>query len=240
MAGTWMAAPGKGSHAAAGGGSAPTFIQEAETPWNSSPTSRTTASISVVAGDVLVAFVVEETSKGATETFTISGGSLVWTLQEEIDIIDYPTVFVWTATVDSDKSMTVLFTRTATDDVNWWWGGNVLNFRGTSGVGAAEKTNVSSGAPSLNITTTQANSVLVSVSGDWNATDGASRTWRTVNSITPTSGNGMEVTYFRDASHFASYGAYYSNAGSIASKTVGLSAPGAQKYSIAAVEVKAP
>jgi hypothetical protein len=91
---------------------------------------------------------------------------------------------------------------------------------------------LSSGAPSLSITTTQDNSAIVVANGDWNATDGASRTWRTAGS------SATENTYFRDSTRYTAYGAYHADAGTAGGKTVGLSAPGGQKYSIIAVEVK--
>lgn len=226
----------------------PTFIGEFETAWNVSTTPKTTASITAVANDVLVAIAVNEgygDYTGSNDDWLAdlvpSGGSLTWTQRQEVIVNDYTYATIYTAVVDSDKSMTVTFTRTGTVGSNalvLWWGGNVLQFRGSDGVGASNKTNVASGGPSLALTTTVDNSAVVSVSGDFAAVDGASRTWRTVNGITPTSGNSLEVSYFRDASHYAVYGAYWSDVGAAGSKTVGLSAPSTQKYSICAVEVK--
>lgn len=220
------------NYTVASGITPPTFIQEAETAWNTTTSPKTTASFNVVNGDILVAYsVVPDHSSDITIS---SSPSLTWTLQQSIDITDYTTVYVWTTTATSTTSMTVSFTRTT----SIIFGGNALTFRNSGGVGASAKTNVASGAPSLNLTTTVNNSVIVVVNGDWSATDGASRTWRTVNSITPTSGNGLELTYFRDASWYTVYAAYYSDAGTAGSKTVGLSAPSGQKYSIIAVEIK--
>ena len=119
-----------------------------------------------------------------------------------------------------------------------WFGFNVLRFAGCEAIGASAKTNVASGAPSLGLTTIGDNSAVVAFVGDWNATDGASRTWRTINSITPSSGGGDEVTYFRDAIHYAAYAAYWSDVGPVGTVTTGLSAPAGQKYSIIAVEVR--
>ena len=215
---------------------APTFVQEVETAFNSATSPKTTASISVLAGDILVAYSVKEGNGNAATA--VSGGSLTWTLRRSVNVTDYTEVNLWTAVVDSDKSMTVSFTDADGAGLGLFFGGGVINFRASDGVGDSAVTNVSSGAPSLAITTTQADSALVAVNGDWNAADGASRTWRTVNSITPTSGNGGERTYFRDSSRYTLYAAYWSDAGAIGSKTVGLSAPGSQKYSIAVVEIK--
>lgn len=146
-------------------------------------------------------------------------------------------VSLWTAVVVTGGSMDVTF------DINSavnspWFGGNVLTFRGSDGVGASDQAESASNEPSLALTTLHDNSVVVAVSGDWNAVDGATRVWRTVNSVTPTAGNGLERTYFTNASHYTTYGAYWSDAGAAGSKTVGLSAPGGQKWSLAAVEVR--
>src|ERR1043166_3044012 len=155
---------------------APTFIQEAETVWNTSTSPKTTASFNVQTGDLLVALLVGADSGGGTGGFSISGGSLSWTTQQEIGVASYCSCTVWTTVATSTTSVTVTFTRNMAAVL---YGGNVLTFRGSDGVGASSKTNVASGAPTLNLTTTQANSAIVVVNGDWTATDGASRTWRT-------------------------------------------------------------
>jgi hypothetical protein len=140
-----------------------------------------------------------------------------------------------TATVDADKSMTVSSSESGIADPRFNL--NVLQFRDSDGVGASVSNNTT-GTPSISITTTQDNSAVAVIIIDWNAADGASRTWLTVNSITPTSGNGGERTYFRNASFYTVYAAYWSDVGAAGAKTVGLSAPGSQQYSIIAVEVK--
>lgn len=212
---------------------APVFVQEVETAY-SATSPKTTASFDANAGDVLVAYVLTA-DDGDTADISNNGAALTWTQQELINVDTYTWVSVWTHQLAADRAgLTVTYTRVLGSN---FFGGAVLTFRGSGGIGAAEKTNVASGAPSLSITTLRADSALVVVSADWNAVDGASRTWRTVNSITPTSGNSLERTYFRDAAQYTAYGAYYNDAGTAAAKTVGLSAPTGQKYSIAAVEI---
>lgn len=214
---------------------APTFIQEAETAWNTNTTPKTTASFSVQTGDVLVAFAARADNGSPSITLTHTGGAgMPFTPRQTINVSSYATIELWTSVVDSNKSMTVTFTNGAAALL---FGGNVLTFRGSDGVGASSKTNVTNGAPTLNLTTTQANSAIVVINADWTAKT-AARTWRTVNGITPTSGNGLEVSYFADGSNYAAHGAYYSDAGAIGTYAVGQTAPTGQTYSIAAVEVK--
>lgn len=223
----------------------PSFIQEAETVWTTnanSTASVTTDSFTVQANDVLVAFAVIEGYNPGSGNMTLSisdntSGALTWTNQQVVQVTEYTWVSVWTTTTDA-RSMTVTLTRSTDPGTDMYFGANVLTFRGSDGVGASNKTNVSSGAPSLALTTTTDNAAIVAANGDWNAADGSSRTWRTINSITPTSGNGLERTYFRDSAHYTVYIAYWSDVGSAGSKTTGLSAPSGQKYSIAVVEVK--
>lgn len=216
---------------------APTFIQEAETAWNSTTSPKNAGPFSVQTGDVLVAVGVIADSNGVNDNLTVSGGSLTWTVPTNgrVKVNAYCGVVIYTATATSSTSITVAFASAASPSA--WFGGNVLTFRGSAGVSASAKTNLATGTPSLAITTTGANSAVVAVNGDWNAADGTTRTWRTVNSLTPTSGNGLERTYFRDAAQYTTYAAYWTDVGAAGSKTVGLSAPSGMKWAIAAVEV---
>lgn len=213
---------------------APTFVSENETDWSTSGTTEVTGSISVNSGDILVALSGSEDWSNSSDNQTITGGSLTWTKQEELATTSNCGAQASTATASSTTSFAVTATKA---DGGTWAGLNVLVFRDSDGIGAAESTQAT-GAPSLSITTTQDNSAIVVIVVDWAAVDGASRTWRTVNSITPTSGNGLEKTYFRDGAHYGVYAAYYSDAGAAGAKTVGLSAPGSQTYGIIAIEVK--
>jgi len=220
---------------------APLFVSYTATAYNSSTSPKATASISVVAGDILVATSDMEgydTTGGQTAVIVPTGGSLTWTSQQEVLVNNYNVVRVSTAVASSTTSFAVTFTESGSDPSSLFWGGSVTVWRNSDGVGASSKTNVSGAAPSLSITTTQDESAIVTANGDWNAVDGTSRTWRTVNSVTPTSGNGYEKLYFRDAARYAAYAATYPDAGTAGAKTVGLSAPGGQKYSIAALEIK--
>lgn len=115
----------------------------------------------------------------------------------------------------------------------------IAEFSGSDGFGASAKVTSGSGAPSLSLTTTQDNSAIVVFVGDWNAINGSSRTWRTVNGFTPSAANGKELVYAGTAgSDYIVYAAYYPDAGTAGAKTVGLSAPTGQKYSVVALEVK--
>lgn len=222
---------------------APTFVTSIEPTSNWGSTAigavRTTGSFSVLAGDVLV--VVEATENSTFTSTTPTGGSLTWTSVKAAAFSDINEADVrsWTATVDVDKSMTFSLTA-ATGTGARSWGFVVYQFRGSDGVGASAITQQISGSTSASqaLTTLAANSAILAISADWNAIDGATRTWATINSVTPTSGNGLERIYFRNASAYTVYSAYWSDVGATGSKSAGVSAPTGQRNSIIAIEIK--
>lgn len=213
---------------------APTFIQESETVFNTVTTPKATGNFTTNTGDVVVSVQAIENQDG-NNTIAATGTNVTLTSQQEVNVNNNTMVELSAGVVASGGTTSVSFAAGSAGVE--WFGGNALTFRGSDGIGASSQANAS-GAPSLSITTTQDNSAIVVVVGDWNAVDGASRTWNTVNGITPTSGNGYELTYFRDGAHYVAYIAYYPDAGAAGAKTVGLSAPAGQQYSIAALEVK--
>lgn len=207
---------------------APTFIQEAETAWTSTTGTRVTGTFTVAVSDILVAFWACE---GPTKAVSISnsGTAFAWTSRQEVNVASYTRVRVYTTIASAAQSMTVTFTTTGGSAEAH--GGNVLTFRNATAVGASSKTNTT-GAPTLNLTTTQADSAVVVISADWNAVDGASRTWRA------NAGTLTEQTYFRDSARYTVFGGYHATAGAIGTYAVGLSLPTGQQYSIVAVEVQ--
>jgi hypothetical protein len=206
----------------------PTFIQEVETDWNTSTNPKTTASFDVQAGDILVAYLAGE---NGNSTFSISGGSLTWTLQNSVHSSTIAEADVWTATVDTNKTMTVTMNQSVSS-IQYGYG--VITFRNSSGVGATSKKNASSAAPSLNLTTTKADSAIVWVNGDWAAVNGSSRTYRTG------AGTFNETSYYYGSGIYTAYAGYHTDAGSIGTYAVGMTAPSTQTYSIIAVEIKGP
>lgn len=211
----------------------PTLVGTAEAPYGTTGTSKTSGSVSVNQNDVLA--VVALASDPVTFSNIDDTDGNTWTLQQSINVSQFCSAYVWTATANATDSITVSMDSSSSAA---HWGFTVYVWRGSSGVGNSNKTNVASGAPSLALTTAQDNSAILTGNGDWNAGSGTSRTWRTVNSITPTSGNGLETKYLQDTSFYTVYEAYWNDAGTAGSKTVGLSAPTGQKYSIVAVEIK--
>lgn len=212
---------------------APTFVAEYENSqgWGVTTTPKT-VSVTTAVGDVLAILTAGESDFTTLDLPT--GGTGTYVNQENIDVADRCSIRVDTA-VTGISAQT--YTLNQANSGSGKWGFTGARFSGSNGIGAAESTNALDAAPSLSITTLQANSALVVIVGDFEANDGASRTWLTVNGFTPTAGNGQELVYFRDAAAYTVYVAYYPDAGAAGAKTVGLSAPAGQDYTIAAVEI---
>lgn len=194
---------------------------------NASP--KTTPAFDVQAGDLLT--VVGSTADAWVVLNTpTSTGNVTWTLRQSLVIADYCGMYVWTGVVNSTQSgVTVSIVRS---EQNFEWSFGVTVWRDHGGVGASGAANAPSGAPSLAVTCA-ANSALVVGSDDWTASSGASRVWRNVNGspiIESLYSTNVGVTY-------TIYSGYVPDVGPAGSKTVGLTAPTGQKYSIAAVEV---
>lgn len=189
-------------------------------------TSPKTISVAVAAGDVLVVKASTEDVGATIATPTNNGAALTWTLAQSITTTDYATAYVWTATADTARTIIITLTRAGSAYI---YGGSVEVWRGVT-VGASAKA-TASGAPSVAVTTTAAGSALSVVSADWNSVDGASRAWRT------TAGAVVENLYAYPAGGGPWYGATHADVGAVGSKTVGLSAPTGQKYSIIVAEL---
>lgn len=208
---------------------APTLISSTDSAFNVSDTPKTVV-VSVNAGDIIVVVAGSEDNARVLGLPTATGNT--FTIQQQVGVANYCQAMVASCTAAStNASLTVSCTATGTSTLIW--GFTCFVYRGSDGIGASAKTNVASGAPSLALTTTQANSAIAVVNTDWNASDGTTRTWRTVNSEV-----GTEDAYFRDAARYTIYTGHWNDTGATGAKTVGLSAPTGQKYSIVALEIK--
>jgi hypothetical protein len=211
---------------------APTFVASYQTgtvgsAYNSVATLTKSASVTSGVGDILVAVAVTE-DDSSHPISSISGG-WTWTLQRKLTVpANNVSIAMYTATgTAATNTVTLTLTGTAPN----YCGMTVYRFSGSNGIGAVNSSNGTGSAPSLSITTTQANSALVWVSGDWSATNTA-RTWLTVNSL---SAQVQTDEWYNGVYSAAS--AYWADAGAIGAKTAGLSAPN-QTWQAAVIEVK--
>lgn len=201
---------------------------------------KTTTSFDVVAGDLIIVLCsVENAGLQSVVTPSATGGSVTWTQrvrQPAANNGNTSAAWCWTGTVGATATgITVSLARPTTDTALWWGmsatvyrdhGGVGQVFSGTNGTGA-------NSAPSVGVSCS-ANSAVVCVVNDWNAADGTSRTWRTINGAAET-----ETIYFRDAAHHAAYGGYRADTGAAGTITQGLTAPTGQRWVLAGVEILA-
>lgn len=197
--------------------------------YGSTATPKVTPTFDVQAGDLLVVVGSSEDNTNVLSTPT-STATVTWTLRQSVVVSSYCSMYIWTGAVTATATgRTVTVARSAGTGA---YSFGVSVWRNHGGVGVSAKTNVASGAPSLALTTA-ANSAIVVGSDDWSAVDGGTtRVWRNVNGAPIT-----ESLYFRDAQRYTVYSGYVLDTGAAGAQTLGLSAPAAQKYSIAAVEV---
>ncbi len=209
--------------------SGPTFVAEYESTGFPTGVTPQTVSVTAAVDDFLVCYGLTQ-DVGRTLGTPTGGAGLVWTLATSLaGITNFGNAYIWTATAVTAETFT--FSLAGTDGGGQNYCFDVLRFSGSGGKGAVAATHATATAPSLNITTITTNSAVVVANVDWQALDGTSRTWRTG------AGALTETTYARDATSFAVYGGYHANSGTAGVKTVGLSAPSGQDYSIVAVEV---
>lgn|GEM_PF-1755049 len=212
----------------------PTFVAASNSTYGTASATKS-VSVTTQTGDLLIVYGGADT--GATSNpgvlTTPVGNNIAFTLLQSYTTASNTSAFIWWGTESSGGTWTL---SCGIDDSTAIWGFTCVVFRGSAGVGASNKAQAI-GAPTLGLTTVQANSAIVVFNDDWAGRDGTSRTWSTVNGITPTNGNGLELTYNLSAGVMGSYGAYYNTAGPAGAKTVGLTVPNNQQYTIVAAEV---
>lgn len=206
---------------------APTFVAEYPTAFNNATSPKTAMNaVSINSGDVLVLVSADEGNYALGET---ENGSASWVNIRYSDEFNYAAVRSSGYTATANETLTATITSTG-----GYSGGNIIRFSGSDGIGASAMSNGTTGTPSVSITTTQANSAIVVIVGDWSAVSGTQTFTNNGGAGSPTN-----LTDFPgDNVHYGVGIAYYPDAGAAGSKTVGMSAPTGQKWTIHAIEVK--
>lgn len=198
--------------------------------YNTSSTK--TVAVSVNAGDVIAVFGVLASSTGVLAAPT-GGSGLTWTQQQSFHPGSYSGLHCWTAISGSTQSFSVSVALASGTD---HFGIMVAIIPGGT-PGNSATANASTGAAAVNLTPNHKNSVAFCMVGDWNASSVTTRTWKTINSFTPTAGNGKEITAQQDSGQYSSYAAWWTSMGAPAVNSVGMSAPTNPKWTIVALEV---
>jgi hypothetical protein len=127
--------------------------------------TRTTPAFSTsVPGDVLVAFVASDGPGSGLQTVTVSGAGLTWTLVRRGNT-RAGTSEIWQATATGQLNNVTV--QSVQSIAGYRQSLNVVAFRGASGVGASAAANGATGAPSVTLVTTRANSLVYGVGNDW-------------------------------------------------------------------------
>jgi hypothetical protein len=145
---------------------------------NATGTTATSPAFSTTqTNETLMAFVDADGPKGSSQTATVSGAGLTWTLVGRSNT-QPGTAEIWSATAASAltaATVTSKETRTGYPQML-----TVMSFANSSGIGAIKTANATSGAPSVTLTTTKANSLIFGVGTDWDnaqaRTSGANQT----------------------------------------------------------------
>src|SRR5262249_17378589 len=127
--------------------------------------ARTTSAFSTAAaGEVLVAFAASDGPTTGSQTLTVSGAGLTWTLVKRVNTKKGVSE-IWTATAASILSnVTVKVTQASG---TYQQSLTVVAFNGASGIGASATANAATGAPTVSLTTTGTGSVVYGVGNDW-------------------------------------------------------------------------
>ncbi|MEI9808617.1 MAG: hypothetical protein WDO16_12545 [Bacteroidota bacterium] len=177
---------------------------------------------SVPAGALLVLSCQTETH--STDATVTSSPSLTWTKRADAEATSSGDAEIWTAVYSAGGSITVTsdFGNYDHSSVCYVITGNEPTLSGASANGTAQS------APSLNITTTRANSIIIGGVSDWNAVNGSSRAYRDA---------ATETYYYFNSGAFTTYN-FYKRAATATTYTEGLTAPTSQSSGIVLYEIR--
>jgi hypothetical protein len=200
---------------------------------------KTTGAFNVTAGDLIVVMAsAEQAGTINTVTPSASGGSVTWTLratQPAAANANQSCAMIWTGVVGATATgITVSLTAIASTGIAWWgFSATVWTAHGGVGTVFSGNNSTGSGAPSqAGAASCAANSAVQVQVNDWNAVDGTTRTWRTINGSAE-----AEATYFTDPAHHTVYGGYRADTGAAGAITQGLTAPATQRWVAVGVEI---
>ena len=115
---------------------------------------------------MLIAFAAADGPSNATQTLTVSGAGLTWTLVKRANA-QLGTAEIWRATATGPLTNAVV-TSTETR-IGFHQSLTVVTFMGAGGVGASRNVSAASGAPTLSLNTTKAGSLVFGVGFDYTA-----------------------------------------------------------------------
>lgn len=211
---------------------APTFVSYTTTDFAAvSATSKTTASITVQEGDRIVAKGSSETGSGALDISSISSASVTLSQAVTVGSANDTRSVIYTGTVGAGvTSITVTVNRAGAGTYSYGVGVEV--WRGSDGFGATASVQGDTTSPyQCSITTTQANSAVSMVAGDWNAVNHA-------RTLLTSAGTGTEEEFEFQSGRATYLLARWNDAGATGTYNIGFTSASSLDESIAAIEVK--
>lgn len=228
---------------------APTFIAEYETAFNTSTSPKTQASVTLQVNDLVVLTLLDDPQFGTTETYptpaTFTGAVKMdkttsgWQSFGGVSgaNVGHGALFACYASVAGTYTISVTYATAASEGRNW--GFDVAVWRGSGGIGAnrIDTSLTLGGTWGQSVTTTQVHSALMGYAVDWNGATISGRTWNNLGGTTPTAANGHELVAFLASGSCTFFGAKWPDLATIGSYTVGMSFP-AMAWGGIAFEVK--
>jgi hypothetical protein len=218
---------------------APTFVTSVNTStWAQAFGSALTMSLTTQVGDLIV---VIGTLKSHIDGLVVSDSATNTYTQRADVAVDssHAELYIWTATASTAASVTISVSRGAgtEGDDGIVFGATAYQFRSAGGVGAVVSGSGTGTAPSVNLTTTGANSAAVMFIGDRAATALTSQTYRS-NAGTFTQRTAA-VAQNNDtlANEYCVYHGYHADSGATGTYAIGMTAPASQTWTLAAIEV---
>jgi hypothetical protein len=214
----------------------PTRVFSTDSAWNNVTTPKT-ISVTVKLGDIIIVMgIIEGQATSSSDTLAVTGGGLSWSTAVKVNVAAFCHISEQHAVATSDATFNVSIAHTGNTAL--FFGANATGWRGSDGVGTPQKANLASGAPSVSVTTGADASAILAYNADFNAADDTTRVWRTINGITPTAGNGLELSHQFLTTRYTLAGAVWDDVGVAGAKTAGQTTLATQKYSIIAMEIK--
>lgn len=205
------------------------FVTSYDTGWVATGSPKT-VSVTVAAGDFLAVLAGSGASNQIHATPT--GGSLAYSFRSSsgVNLANLNSVVVFTAPAPAAQSFTLSMAISPSTAA---WGFIVLQFSGVAGTGGTTSdSNPVASAPSSVLTATAKDSAVAMIDTDWN-TNVVADVYRTTDAGTFTN-----VLKISNGSYGAAWAGYYLNAGAAGAKTIGMSAPNNQKWSMVSVELQ--
>lgn len=144
----------------------PGFGIDTQTSVDGRGTVTTPAFSTTSANETLFAFAGSDGPMTSAQTLTVSGAGLTWRLVQRANT-QAGTAEIWAATTSG--LLTNATVSSTQSNTGYDQSLTVVAVKGTAGVGASASANAATGAPSANLTTTKAGSLIFGVGSDWDS-----------------------------------------------------------------------